>query len=128
MKSSRHAATAGNFESGRDHADTAASETAGASDAERSRSENASANRTHGAGSHAPDASDAADSARCGAEKTGEEEIEVTQEMIAAGEDAICAANAELSPWVSYSDLAERVSRAMAALGSKDKRRFSPRT
>jgi hypothetical protein len=48
--------------------------------------------------------------------------------MIGAGEDAICAANAELSPWVSYSDLAERVYRAMAVLDSKYKRRFSPRT
>jgi general stress protein YciG len=84
------------------------------------RAANASGDRSTGAGCHAPDAGHPADAARHGGEETGEEEIEVTEEMIAAGEDAICAANAELSPWVSYSDLAEKVYRAMAARGSRD--------
>ena len=48
-----------------------------------------------------------------------EEEIEITPEMIEAGYDAICGANAELSPFVSYEDLAEQVYLAMARLAPK---------
>jgi len=55
-------------------------------------------------------------------ESAAEEEIEITEEMIEAGYDAICGANAELSPFVSYEDLAERVYLAMARLVPKEPR------
>lgn len=56
------------------------------------------------------------------AKDAGEEEIEVTEEMIEAGYDAICGANAEISPFVSYEHLAERVYLAMARLAPKEPR------
>jgi len=59
--------------------------------------------------------------ATTGAKNPSNEEIEVTPEMIEAGVGAICSANAELSPWVSYEDLAERVYRAMAQLDPKER-------
>lgn len=87
MKSSGHDLAAGNFESGRDHADTSANETAGAADAERPGRKNASADRADGARNHAPNAGEA--SADPSGHAEGEEEIEVTEEMIEAGIDEL---------------------------------------
>ena len=69
-----------------------------------------------GAGCHAANAGHATEAARNDDE---EEEIEITPEMIEAGREAICSANAELSPFVSYEDLAEQVYLAMARLAPK---------
>lgn len=52
-------------------------------------------------------------------ESVPEDEIEITPEMLEAGYDAICGANAELPPFVSYWDLAEQVYLAMARLAPK---------
>jgi len=75
-----------NFESSRSSAQTSEAETKGTSNAERPGETNANGDRADGARGHEADASDAPDAARGNAEETdGEEEIEVTPEMIEAG-------------------------------------------
>jgi hypothetical protein len=69
------------FESGADPAHASGDPSTERPDADRPRETNASGNRADGAGCHAPNAGDPADAA-CEAE----EEIEITPEMIDAGE------------------------------------------
>lgn len=73
----------GSFESEAASAQTPGTQT-GASDVERPGETNASGDRADGAGSHAPDAGIPAADAPGRAEETGEEEIEVTEEMISS--------------------------------------------
>jgi hypothetical protein len=77
-----------NFESRHTNAQTSEAKTPGATDVER-RETHPSRDRAAGSGSHAPNAGDPAEAARECAEETGEEEIEVTEEMISAGIEEI---------------------------------------
>jgi hypothetical protein len=89
------------FESGADPAHASADLSAERPNAERPRETNASGSRADGSRGYAPDVSGTpADPRRDAEEKTREEEIEVTPEMIEAGADA-CRL------WGLYSDQKE---------------------
>ena len=73
-----------NFESDPTSAHASEAKAPGAADV-RSRETNASGDRADGAGRHAPDGGNPTATARERAEETGEEEIEITPEMMEAG-------------------------------------------
>lgn len=104
----------GNFESKAVSAQTSEVKAPGARDVER-RETNANRDRADGAGSHAPDVGYPAADARHSAEETGEEEIEVTPEMIRAGVRAMDLENSLAESFSDGSAAVTAVYRAMRA-------------
>jgi hypothetical protein len=109
----------GNFESPADPAHAPGLNESGATNEGIGRESDPRGSREVGARGHEADASDAADAARgSGEEETGEE-IEITEEMIEAGEEIIYGKlGSGLPSFLSGADLAVMVYSAMASVNS----------